>query len=93
MGVFFPITILPFVVQIISITFPGTWIVQDIRYIITGSPPMLVILGLNNIFGNFPILFDFLALVLLAIAWAFAGIIIFSRTLKKMEKEEGISQY
>ena len=93
MGVFFPLTVLPFVVQIISITFPGTWIVQDIRYIVTGSPPMLVILGLNKIFGYIPILFDFVALVILAIIWAFAGMIIFSRTLKSMEKEEGISQY
>lgn len=93
MGVFFPITILPFVVQIISITFPGTWIVQDIRYVVTGSPPMLVILGLNNVFGNIPILFDFGALVILAVVWALAGVVVFSRTLKRMEKEEGISQY
>ena len=93
MGVFFPITILPFVVQIMSVLFPGTWIVQDIRYVITGSPPMLVILGMNKVFGNIPIIFDFVAIVILAIVWALAGIVVFSRTLKRMEKEEGISQY
>ena len=93
MGVFFPITILPFVVQIISALFPGTWIVQDIRYIVTGSPPMLVIFGLDKIFGPIPVLFDFLMLILLSIFWTYSGIVIFSRTLKKMEKEEGISQY
>ena len=93
MGVFFPITILPFEVQIISILFPGTWIVQDIRYIVTGSPPMLVILGMNKYLGNIPILFDFIAICILAIVWALAGIIIFSRSLKRMEKEEGISHY
>ena len=93
MGVFFPITILPFVVQVVSVLFPGTWIVQDIRYVITGSPPMLVILGMNKFFGNIPIMFDFIAIIILAIVWALAGIVVFSRTLKRMEKEEGISQY
>jgi ABC-2 type transport system permease protein len=93
MGVFFPLTVLPAVVQIISALFPGTWIVQDIRYVIAGSPPMLVIFGLDSIFGNIPIIFDFFALIVLAVFWTFAGIVIFSRTLKRMEKEEGISQY
>lgn len=93
MGVFFPITILPFVVQVMSVLFPGTWIVQDIRYIVTGSPPMLVILGLNKFFGNIPLLFDFIGISILAVIWALAGILIFSRALKRMEREEGISQY
>ena len=93
MGVFFPITILPIVVLVVSILFPGTWIVQDIRYIVTGSPPMLVILGLQNVIGNIPLIFDFIAILILAVLWTVAGVIIFSRTLKKMEKNEGISNY
>ena len=93
MGVFFPITILPVVIQIFSTLFPGTWITQDIRYIVTGSPPMLTILGMNAIFGDNPILFDFIAILLLAVFWTILGVFIFKRTLLKMEKGEGISTY
>lgn len=93
MGVFFPITVLPFVIEVMGILFPGTWIVQDIRYIITGSPPMIAILGISNVTGSLPVIFDFIILLLLAVVWAASGIFLFSRTLGKMKKEEGISQY
>ena len=93
MGVFFPLTILPVVVQIVSIFFPGTWITQDVRYIVTGSPPMLTILGLNNLLGNVPLIFDLIAVLILAVIWTIAGMYIFNRTLKNLEKGEGISNY
>lgn len=93
MGVFFPITMLPLAGQVLSFLFPGTWLVQDIRYVVAGSPPMLTLLGLEKVLGNFPVLFDFLVLLVLAVAWAFAGWAVFSRTLGRLKKNEGIGQY
>lgn len=93
MGVFFPITILPFTVQIISALFPGTWVAQDIRYVVTGSPPMAMILGLSNVLGTIPIIYDFIALIVLTLVWTLAGGFIFSWTLNRIKQQQGLSEY
>ena len=92
-GVFFPITLLPIIIQVLSLLFPGTWIVQDVRYIIAGSPPMLVVYGLENVFGNFPIVFDTIILLFLTGLWAIGGWYLFSRMLRNLKREEGLTQY
>ena len=93
MGVFFPIVLLPIYMQIIGLLFPGTWMLQDIRYIITGSPPVTSLLAVNTLIGIQPIFLDIFILIILTLSWGFAGWFIFSRTLGRMKRNEGIGEF
>jgi ABC-type polysaccharide/polyol phosphate export permease len=93
MGIFFPITLLPIFVQYLAITFPGTWIAQDIRFVVAGSPPMATLLGIEALIGNQSLVFDGVMLVILALVWGYFGWNIFSRTLTILKEKEGLGAF
>jgi len=91
MGVYVPITSLPLLVRVFSIIFPATWSVSDIRAITAGSPPMLLLLGINN--AGFPILISTLIVIGFAIFWGIIGFVVFSKYELKIKRNEGLSKY
>ena len=93
MGVTFPILLLPFFIQFLGFFFPGTWMMQDLRYIMTGSPPMVAIYGLESLTGIYPAITDGVAIVILAVIWGVLGWLIFNGTIGRMKRQSGIGTY
>ncbi|MHA1302866.1 MAG: ABC transporter permease [Candidatus Heimdallarchaeaceae archaeon] len=91
MGVYAPFKTLPLVLRVMGIIFPATWTVSDIRAITTGSPPMLMLLGLENI--GMPIFWSTLIVLAFSAFWGLFGYFTFSKYELKIKKNEGLSKY
>lgn len=82
MGVFFPITVFPPVLKVISLLFPPTWMTQGVRS---------ALLGVEFFFGSW--YKDLAILWVFLIITPFFGYWVFTRTETSIRRNEGLGQY
>lgn len=82
MGVFFPITILPVIFQILAFLFPGFWLNYSIQASLMGLEWFFI-----NIYGHLAVIFVFILVCPLIGYW------VFSKTESRTKKGEGIGQF
>lgn len=82
MGIFFPVTVFPKVLQYLSMLFPPTWVNQDVR---------ASLLGLSYFFGEW--YFDLAVVWAFCIVAPLIGYYTFLATEKATKKNEGVGQF
>ncbi len=82
MGVFFPITVLPVMFQIVAIIFPGFWLNYSIQASLMGLEWFFI-----NIYGHLGVLFAFVLVCPLIGYW------VFDKANSRSRKAEGIGQF
>jgi ABC-2 type transport system permease protein len=81
-GVFFPVTVLPFFIQILAFIFPGFYLTYGVQ---------AALMGLNWFFGS--LYLDLGVIFLFTLICPFIGYFVFSKTEKRSKKAEGIGQF
>ena len=82
MGVFFPITVLPAIFQILALLFPGFWLNYSIQASLMGLEWFFL-----NIYGHLGVLFVFVLVCPLIGYW------VFTKTESRTKEAEGIGQF
>ncbi len=82
MGIYYPVTILPRVLQYLCMLFPPTWVNQDIR---------ASLLGLSYFFGEW--YYDLAVLWAFCIVAPLLGYYVFLANEKRIKKNEGVGRF